>query len=180
MAQQLLAQPVAGPRRPPTCERRDWGPAAKEVYFEFSRRMDSLEDTNQQRYELGMRACENTARLATIVAVGRGSMTVGQEDIDWAIKLAERSFEAACGGVDKYMREYFEFPKFCQRVLDKLVEHEGWRSKRDLERDFRSNKKYGPELEKVINQLKAEELIKSEARSASRGPASPGYRLKEE
>jgi hypothetical protein len=97
-----------------------------------------------------MRVCENAVRLATILAVGRGSRTVDREDIQWAIRVAERSFDAMVGGVDKYMRKYFEFPKFCDEVLARLAKHGGWRSKRDLERDFRSNKRYGHELDNVL------------------------------
>jgi hypothetical protein len=58
--------------------------AWQEAYLEFSRKIDAFEDSDQQRYTLGMRACENAARLATNVAVGRGSRTVDREDIAWA------------------------------------------------------------------------------------------------
>ena len=64
--------------------------------------------------------------------MSRGSRTVDREDIEWAVRVAERSLEAAVGCVQKYMREYFEFPKFCDRVLERLGEFGGWRSTRDL------------------------------------------------
>jgi hypothetical protein len=69
--------------------------------------------------ELGGRVCENSIRLATIVAVGRGSMIVDRRDMEWARELAKRSYHAAVGGFDKYMREYYEFPQFCEEVLAK-------------------------------------------------------------
>jgi hypothetical protein len=105
--------------------------------------------------------------------------TVDREDIKWAVRLAERSFEAAVGGVAKYMREYFEFPKFREQVLAKLAG--GCRSHRDLERNFRSNKRYGFELDRALKQLLAEGRIVDEYRSRSgRGPSSRGYRLEDE
>jgi hypothetical protein len=69
--------------------------------------------TNQQRYELSMRGPENAVRLATILACGQGSSAVSRRDIEWGVKLADLSFEAAIGGVEKFMQEYLEFPKFC-------------------------------------------------------------------
>jgi hypothetical protein len=175
--QNILDRVILDQTFAPVHKKIEWGLGASEAYFTFSKKMDGFEETDSQRYELGMRACENAARLATIVAVGRGSQTVDREDIEWAIKLAECSFEATIGGVDRYMREYFEFPKFCERVLQKIAEHGGSRSRRDLERDFRSNKRYGFELERVLNQLIAEGRIEREFRSGSRGPAAERYRL---
>ncbi len=127
--------------------------------------MDVLEDKHRQRYELSMRACENAVRLATIIAIGRGSRTVDQEDISWAITLASLSVDAACWGINEYMRDYFEFPKFCDRVHEWIIA-EGWASSRDLERHFRGNIRNGFELKNVIEQLKREERIKEEYRSA--------------
>jgi hypothetical protein len=92
-----LDQPVAGPpKRQPV----PWSTGAEEVYFAFSKKMDDFESSDRKRYELGMRACENAVRWATIVAVGRGSPTVDKEDIAWAIAWTERSVEAACGALN--------------------------------------------------------------------------------
>lgn len=175
-----LLDTLVGQSPTPKRDRIGWGPGASEVYFAFSRKMDALEDTNHQQYELGMRACENAVRLATIAAVGRNSPVVDREDIAWAVALADHSFTAAVGGVDRYMSEYFEFPKFCERVLETLAQHDGWRSHRNLERDFRGNKKFGFELEKVLDQLIVEGRITHKARAGERGPASSGYRLVDE
>jgi hypothetical protein len=40
----------------PTLNQIGWGDYASEVYLAFSRKMDSFEDTDRQRFELGMRA----------------------------------------------------------------------------------------------------------------------------
>jgi hypothetical protein len=154
-----------------------WGPGAKEVYVRLSGQMDQLEESDPGHYELGMRVSENAVRLATIVAVGRGSNTVDRRDIEWAAALAKRSFDAAKGGFDKYMREYFEFPKFCEAVLSKIRDHGGERSSRDLARDFRSNQRWGTELDKALKQLMAEGLIKRIVGGGSRGPSSERWRL---
>lgn len=41
------------------------------------------------------------------------------------------------------MRYYLEFPRFCARVLAKINEGDGWRSLRELKRDFRNHMKTG-------------------------------------
>jgi hypothetical protein len=109
--------------------------------------------------------------------VRRFSTTVDREDIEWAIALAERSVEAAIGGVDKYMREYLEFPKFCARVLPKIGQNSGWRSLRELKRDFRNNMKTPFELDNALKQLEAEGRIVKEERKGERGPEAFGYAL---
>src|SRR5262249_46394139 len=142
----------------------------------FSKKMDDFEHQDRQRYELGMRACENAARLSTIVAVGRGSPTVDREDIAWAIALSQRSWTAACGGVERYMHEYFEFPKFCETVAD-VYRTEGWLSLRDINRRFGRHQRYGNELTSVLKQLVREERITTDDRSPpTGGRTSPGHR----
>ena len=159
-------------------ERIDWGPGAKEIYLAFSRQMDALQDTDAQRYQLSMRACENAVRLATNVAVGRGSGTVDREDITWAIAVASQSLDAACGRFDKYMRQYFEFPKFCDEVLRWMSAQDGKVSRRDLERKFRGHSRRGFELAQVVDQLLREERIEVVAASVgTRGPVGRGYRV---
>ena len=123
-----------GAGRPTKLPPMPWGTRAAETYFAFSRRLDKLIDTDPRRDELSRRGAENAVRLATIVAVGRGSSTVDREDIEWAIKLAERSIEAAAGGIERYMREYLDFPKFCERLLAKITACGGFRSESELRR----------------------------------------------
>jgi hypothetical protein len=174
----ILDRPIGGP--PPRLK-VEWGAGASEIYFEFSQKMDDLEHANRQHYELGMRACENAVRLATIVAVGRGSKTVGREDMEWAVALSERSFQAAIGGIEKYTREYFEFPKFCERIVENIRAAGGWMSKRDLYRKFGRNMRWGNELDRTLGQLVAAERITLSNRwSPNGGPNSPGYQVEED
>ena len=158
---------------PPTREPVPWDEGAAEVYYAFSKKMDAFENSDRQRYELGMRACENAVRWATNIAIGRFSPTVDREDIEWAVKLSERSFNAAVGGVDRYMQEYLEFPKFCARILDALHANGGEMTKRDVLRLLGRKQRYGIELERALVQLKKEERIKFIERSpATGGPTS--------
>jgi hypothetical protein len=163
----------------PTRERVGWGAGAEAVYLAFSRETDALEDANTQRYQLSMRACENAVRLATITAVGRGSQTVDVEDIEWAIALARRSVDAACGGVAQYMRQYFEFPKLRDRVFEWIgSQPNGFGAKYKIERAFRGNVRNGFELGHVLAQLVRENRIVVDARATGeRGPAAAGYQI---
>jgi Protein of unknown function (DUF3987) len=154
---------------PPSREPVPWGEGASKIYYAFSKKMDSFEAGGRQRYELGMRVCENAARLATNMAVGRGSPTVDREDIEWAVKLSERSFNAAIGGVERYMHEYLEFPKFCDRILDALRTNGGELPRREVLRQFGRKQRWGIELERALTQLKKEERISFEERSPRTG-----------
>jgi Protein of unknown function (DUF3987) len=152
-----------------------WDAGAEDEYYQFSRRLDALTKTNPRRDQIAKRGAENAVRLATNMASGRGSSTVDLEDIAWAIKFAERSIDAACGGYEKYMQEYLAFPKFCARVLAEITAH-GWCSKRNLHRTFRKNERQGFELENAIGKLIKEERIKSVERTY-RGQTSPGWAI---
>jgi hypothetical protein len=182
IAEQILHRPTNGEWQPLPRKRMEWGSdAAKEAYFAFSQKMDGFEETDPQRFELGMRACENAARLATIVAVGRGSPTVDLEDITWAVALSERSFEAAAGGIVKYMIEYFEFPKFCTEVGEAIQAAGGFMSDRELFRKFGRRMRFGNELEKALFQLVREERIERATRTPPYGGhAATGYAWKGE
>ena len=143
--------------RPAKLHRITWGPGAKECYFEFSREMDKLAGQGREHI-LAMRACENSARFATDVATGRFSLTVDVEDISHSNKLSKLSFEAMVGGIEKYMQEYFDFPKFCDQVAA-AFKSRGFISKRDLNRDFFRRMRQGFELDRVVVQLVKQDLI---------------------
>jgi hypothetical protein len=167
---------VALPVLPKDREKIRWGSdEAKAAYFEFSREIDQWEDKSRRKFELGMRAAENAVRCATIVAGGCWSPAVDVGDIGWALKWSRVSFNAADGGVEKYMRDYYEFPKFCERVLEFIRSQNGFASNRELGRAFRRNMKRGDELDKALNQLEKEGHIRSGSRQGSRGPAAQGY-----
>jgi hypothetical protein len=154
-----------------------WGVGAEEVYDRLNEEMVAEKDVRRER--LGIRVAENAVRLATIVAIGRGSKTVDREDMVWAAALVRLSFEAAVGGVEKHVREYYEFPQFCDEVEAKIRLRGGQCSKRQLERDFRRHSRTGFELGNALNQLVKEDRIK-QGDLRTRGRSSPGYRLVEE
>jgi hypothetical protein len=152
-----------------------WGPGAGETYFAFSRRLDELLETDPRRDELSRRGTENAVRIATNIARGRWSPTVDREDIELAIALAERSIEAAAGGIERYMREYFDFPKRCERILEKILAHDGFRSEPALRRDFRNNLKAIADFDSAIHQLTKEHRIEFGIRKGARGPEAEGW-----
>ena len=170
------APPVSARER----DKIDWGSdEAKAAYLAFSREMDQWEDKDKRKFELGMRATENGLRCATVVAGGCFSPTVGRRDIEWALQWSRVSFEASCGGFEKYMAEYFKFPKFCAEVAD-AIQVGGFMSDRDLKRKFRKNMIFGNELDRALKQLRTEERIRRSSRSGSRGPAAAGWEIVEE
>ena len=118
-----------------------------------------------------MRVCENASRFATDVAVGRGSPTVDVEDISHAHEICKRSYEAMVGGIETYTREYFDFPRFCERV-GAAFEVRAFISKRDLNRDFFRNMRMGFELDRVVDQLVKQDLIEW-CEQAPRGGGNP-------
>jgi hypothetical protein len=156
-----------------------WGSEeAKAAYFKFSQEIDALQEVDKRKFELGMRATENAVRCASIIAAGCFSKTVDVGDIEWALRWSRVSFEAADGGVKKYMRDYFEFPKFCERVSEFISGQEGgFASDRELGRAFRRNMKFGHELEKALRQLEKEGVIKTDTRQSRSGPAATGWRI---
>jgi hypothetical protein len=155
-----------------------WGPGAEDRYFELSREMDQYEGKDDKRHIIGMRVCENSSRFATDVAVGRGSPTVEFEDIDHAIKICMLSFEAMVGGVAKYMKQYYEFPEFCD-VIAQAFRQQGFISKSKLNRDYFRNMRWGNELERVIGQLQKQGLIELVSHSPTTGGhAAEGWKWK--
>jgi hypothetical protein len=147
-----------------------WGPGASECYFEFSREMDKLTGENSREHILSMRACENAVRWATDIAVGRFSPTVDVEDISHCIKISKLSFEAMVGGIDRYMQEYFDFPKFCDNVAAAFKQRK-FISQSVLNRDFFRRMRMGFELDRVVAQLIKQNLIQW----AKRTPPGGGH-----
>jgi hypothetical protein len=170
---------IAPPVQPSDRQKIRWeSEKAKAEYFAFSREIDQWEEKDKRKFELGMRAAENAVRCATSIAAGCFSPTVDVRDIEWALKWSRVSFNAADGGFKKYMRDYYEFPKFCERVLDFIRSQEhGFASDRDLGRAFRRNMKFGHELDKAVAQLRREGHIRQGSRQKSRGPAAEGWEI---
>jgi hypothetical protein len=155
--------------RPGDLYRVPWGPGAKECYLDFSREMDKFAGEGREQV-LSMRACENAARFATDIAVGRFSPTVDLEDISHCIKISKLSFEAMVGGIDRYMQEYFDFPKFCDQVAA-AFKLRRFISKRDLNREFFRRMRMGFELDRVVAQLIKQSLIEF----AQQAPPTGGH-----
>jgi len=159
--------------RPANLHRVPWGPGAKECYFEFSREMDKLAGEGREHI-LSMRACENASRWATDIAVGRFSPTVDVEDISHCIKISRLSFNAMVGGIDRYMQEYFDFPKFCDNVAAAFKQRK-FISKRDLNREFFRRMRMGFELDRVVAQLIKQSLIQWAERAPTGGHTAEGW-----
>jgi hypothetical protein len=120
---------------------------AADVYVEFSKRMDAIqEEGDYNRRDLSQRVCENSIRIATNIAIGRGARAVWKPDIQFGIQLMEQSFEAITGGVERYMFERFEFPRMCEAVFNKIVACGGRITDRELYRTFRNHQAWGNEL----------------------------------
>ena len=150
----------------------------KAAYFAFSREVDGYEKKDKRKFAVGKRATENALRCATIVAAGCKSSTVELRDIEWAVKWSRVSLEAACGGFEKYVFDFFKFPKFCAQVLETIrTSEDGFMSLRDLKRAFRSNMRRGDELQNALAQLSSEERIRLATRKRDRGPDARGYEI---
>jgi hypothetical protein len=173
----LLDGVPGGPPAKPPLISIGWGEGAAEVYKAFSREIDALGDGDQHRNELSQRACENAVRIATIVAVGRGSPFVDCEDIEHGIVLGRQSLEAACGGIEKYMRKYCEFPEFCDRALAWMkAQPDRFAAEWEIQRKFGRSARNAYEIDQVIGQLLKERRIVRAQRQGLSGPAAHGYR----
>jgi len=140
--------------------------------------IDQWQDKDKRKFELGMRAAENAVRCATDIAAGCFSPTVDLPDIEWALKWSRVSYDAAVGGVEKYMRNYYEFPTFCEKVLEFIQSDGGFVSDYILGRKFRSNMRRGFELESALKQLEREcHIRKGSRRTGERGPAAMGWEI---
>jgi hypothetical protein len=154
---------------------------AGEVYLEFSKKMDAIQEAgDENKKDLAQRVCENSIRIANNIAVGRHARALGKRDIEFAIDLCERSFEAIVGGVERYMFERFEFPRLCEVVFNKIVASGGKMSDRDLKRVFRNNQSWGNELDRALRYLKEEERIARSDNVGDSNHKSPGWVVKKE
>jgi hypothetical protein len=177
---QFLDKPMEGDKLPAPLEIGWADDGAQDIYLALSAKMDECEAGGGADKDLCQRVCENSLRIATIIAVGRGAHAVSKRDIEFGIQLAEQSFDAVVGGAKRYMYQRFEFPRMCEAVLAKITAYGGVARKRDLKRDFRNSIRWGNELDRVLDHLVAEESIVLDSNlNSGPGPASPGYWLKE-
>jgi hypothetical protein len=149
---------------------------AADVYLEFSRRMDAVqEEGDDNRRDLSQRVCENAVRIANIIAIGRGARAVSKPDIQFGIQLMEQSFETVTGGVERYMFERFEFPRMCEAVFNEIVASGNRMSVRELYRVFRNHQAWGNELERACRYLEAEGRIERREDLGNGNRKSPGW-----
>jgi hypothetical protein len=159
----------------------EFGPGAMEVYDALVARIDGLEDTNARRYELGARTPEQAIRLATVLAAscGGAAPVIDRRTMEWAVEFAELSLDVAFGGYTKYMRDYLEFPDFCEAVLTRIREEGGWCGAAELKKAFRRHTRKGFELGAALAWLKGEERI-VEHNQPTLGRPINGWKLVEE
>jgi hypothetical protein len=96
----------------------EWGPGAEDRWYEFEkeiRSMPSLEDR-----ELYIRAPEIAERIATVVAVFRGSKVVDLQDLEWAIELARHSTRQLAHGLKEHMLEAYEEADLVKRIREEF------------------------------------------------------------
>jgi hypothetical protein len=78
------------------------------------------------------------------------------------------------------MREYYEFPKFCEQVGEAFRQRK-FISKRDLNRKFFRHMRQGYERDRVVTQLVSQGLIEwAEQSPPTDGTTAKGWKLVEE
>ena len=88
----------------------------------IARRIHAIQEAgDENKKDLAQRVCENSIRIANNIAIGRHARALGKRDIEFAIDLCERSFDAIVGGVERYMFERFEFPRLCEVVFTRSL-----------------------------------------------------------
>jgi hypothetical protein len=77
-----------------------WGEGAQEHWREFDHGYRGMPSGEEK--ELWIRTADNAQRLATVVAVYRGSLVVEMSDLEWGIELAKASTEELKRGMSEY------------------------------------------------------------------------------
>jgi hypothetical protein len=95
-----------------------WGPGAKERWFDYEYKVRS-KPSGEER-DVWIRVPEMALRIATIVAVFRGSDVVDLEDLEWAIGVAEHSATQIVEGLGSHYSEDMEQVELIRLVRAKL------------------------------------------------------------
>jgi hypothetical protein len=95
-----------------------WGPGAEDRWMEFDGEMRA-KPTEEER-ELWIRAADMALRIATVVAVFRGSKVVDIHDLEWAFQLVEYSTNQIKRGLDKHMLEQLEQAELADRLRNEF------------------------------------------------------------
>jgi hypothetical protein len=75
----------------------------------------------QRESELWIRAPEIALRLATVLAVFRGSKVVEQDDLEWGTKLARLSTTQLARGLHQHMLEDYEQADLVEHIREEFV-----------------------------------------------------------
>jgi hypothetical protein len=181
---ELLSKPGSefrNPKEPPKPKpitpeiQLTWGPGAKAVWDELDASL--APETDRLKKHLFARVADNTVRIASILAFGRGSLIVDQTDMEWARAWALLSAQTMYENVLKYFEDPKTHSALCEEVLSLArASPDGFISHRDISRACRKYKRKGDDLGAAIAQLIDEERIEKFTR-ATAGRSSQGYRL---
>jgi hypothetical protein len=100
-----------------------------------------------------------------------------RQHIRWAIQVIELALDTISGDIDKYLLEYLEFPRLCNRIFEAIAAKPSrWFSDSKLFLRFGRNQRYGGEIDRALKQLEREgRLIKRNGRDGDRGPFAEGW-----
>jgi hypothetical protein len=95
-----------------------WGSGVEELWLAFE---EETRARPVKERELWIRAPEQAVRLATIVAVYRGSLIVEVEDWHWAKAVVDYSMALLIRSLDKHQREKLEQVDLVERIRDEFL-----------------------------------------------------------
>jgi hypothetical protein len=151
-----------------------WGLGAQAIFNELDQKTRNANKSDPLRDQLFMRVPENAIRLATIVAVGRGSRTVDAADIEWAHALALESAESMHAGFVKYSTDPLVFAGLVQRGKDMLrAAPDRCMTVRDFKRKIERHLKSKRDLDDLIKYLEEAEYIVQHTKAATRKGGRP-------
>jgi hypothetical protein len=127
-----------GPRR------LTWGPGAKQPYLDYAN--DARKIPEGRRRDLFIRAPEQAARIATVVALHDGWLQVNLNHFEWAWEYAKYSRDLVLLGTNERMVVKRDFAEVC-RAIKGLLETNGPMRRMDLHKKLRSAAgQYGMEI----------------------------------
>jgi hypothetical protein len=150
-------------------------PAAERVYLAILDRVEGMVEAENNDASFFARTGEMAARIATIVAVGRGSSTVSVHDMEWAASLAWWSAESMLRGVREHASENDHQANY--KLVRGIVEKAGEISRSDLLRRIQGRVD-ARTLDGIIKTLleSRELLLVTDATSAKGGRPKTFYR----
>jgi hypothetical protein len=151
-----------------------WGPGAQARFNELDQETRNANKTDPLRDQLFMRVPENAIRLATIVAVGRGSRTVDVPDIEWAHALALESADSMHAGFVKYSTDPLAFAALVQQGKDLLrAAPNRCMTERDFKRKIERHLKSKRDLDDLLNYFDEAEYIDKQKKPSTKKGGRP-------